>query len=100
MPISTGFALNTRFLTDNPFIEPIEVRAEVFYNSMWFDTGWNDQIGIKATYSSSQEDKVIVQSGLMGTIACGQESGNGSGLTYPTVVAAVKTRVIVTPLFR
>ena len=96
IPVPTTIVLGGRDLYDNPFCGPVEVKAEVEYNFTWGETGWNDQIGVVAhPYPTSPNDRLILQSGLMGFVACGREAGSPFGASFAAITTAPRARLVI-----
>jgi hypothetical protein len=96
LPVPSTLGQNQRYLVSNPYIEPVNVATEVYYNSTWGDPGWNDQIGVKGNiYPSEPMDKLVVQTGLMGVLTAGQESGSAFGSAFTTVTSPIRVRLTV-----
>ena len=93
LPVTLALAQNTRIVTSNPYIEDVDIKAEIKYQDTWVTTGWNDQIGVTGNLYPGDNTRLVIQSGLMGLLACGQESGSNSGLVHTTITSPVKTRL-------
>lgn len=101
LPLESLLAQNKRHILPNPYLEEVDIVPEVFHNETWGASGWNDQIGVAAhSYPMDPIDTLVVQSGLMGLIACGQESGSSFGLTFPTVTSPVRVRLHLKKRYR
>ncbi len=97
IPTTTPLILGGRDLYDNPFVSEVDVKAEVEYNFTWGESGWNDQIGVKAhPYPTNPRDKIILQCGLMGFLACGREAGSPFGASFAAITTAPRARMVVT----
>lgn len=96
IPATAGLILGGRDLYDNPFVSEVDVKAEVEYNFTWGDSGWNDQIGVKAhPYPTKPSDKIILQCGLMGFLACGREAGSPFGASFAAITTAPRARMVI-----
>lgn len=96
IPATSGLILGGRDLYDNPFVSAVDVKAEVEYNFTWGDSGWNDQIGVKAhPYPTNPSDKLILQCGLMGFLACGREAGSPFGASFAAITTAPRARMVI-----
>lgn len=96
IPAVSALILGGRDLYDNPFVSDVNVKAEIEYNFTWGESGWNDQIGVKAhPYPTNPRDKIILQCGLMGFLACGREAGSPFGASFAAITTAPRARMIV-----
>lgn len=96
IPATSTLILGGRDLYDNPFVSEVDVKAEIEYNFTWGESGWNDQIGVKAhPYPTNRRDKIILQCGLMGFLACGREAGSPFGASFAAITTAPRARMIV-----
>jgi len=96
IPVTESLTLGDRLLLINPFVAPVNVHAEVFYNNVWGNSHWNDQSGVSAdVHPPTPIDHLIVQTGLMGYLSSGRESGCAFGEIFDTVTVAPRIRVVV-----
>lgn len=96
---------NNRYVVDNPFgnenYEGCTVRAEVFTEGIWSDTGWGDDNNVNATgYGTrafSNLEGLVIQTGAAGVLF-GKSAGTGSGFDTDTstVYTSLQCRVVVT----
>ena len=98
-PYTNAIKLKTRTLIQNPFVSLCDTYAEVEYSltgstSSWGPTYWNDQIGIMATpLPTNPIDSCVLQTGLMGFLSCGNESGSPFGASFESVTNPDDIRV-------
>ena len=98
-PYTNAVRLKTRTLIQNPFVSLCDTYAEVEYSltgstSSWGPTYWNDQIGIMATpLPTNPIDTCVLQTGLMGFLSCGNESGSPFGASFESVTNPDDIRV-------
>jgi hypothetical protein len=96
IPATIPLMLGGRDLYYNPFMSPVTTQVEVEYNSTWGEPGWNDQIGVAARpHQTGPEERIILQAGLMGFLACGRESGSAFGANFQTVTTPIRARIVV-----
>lgn len=101
MAIPSLIAQNQRYLYVNPYIEPVNIATQVEHDSVWGYAGWNDQVGVEANlYPLDPLNKIVLQTGLFGLIASGQESGSSFGLTFPTVTSPIRARLHLSKRYR
>lgn len=96
IPATIPIILGGRDLYYNPFLGETDMYAEVEYNGNWGQTGWNDQIGVRAEpHQTGPLKRIILQSGLMGFLASGKESGSPFGASFPTVTTPLRARIVI-----
>jgi hypothetical protein len=95
---------NNRYVIDNPFgnenYEGCEVRAEIFHNGMWSETGWGDNTDISSNgygvAGFSNLEGLVIQTGVSAVLYTKAEGqGSGFGLLAATLLNS-PCRAIVT----
>jgi hypothetical protein len=86
---------NKRYIFSNPYYYHIEVIPEIRINDQWYDPYWNDQIGVRASYSYSELDNIVIQTGKLGLAMIPSSSGNGFNSLTETYTGSAKLRLII-----
>ena len=93
---------NNRYVVDNPFgnekYEDCDVRAEIFFNSMWSESNvWVDGTLARGVKGFSNQEGIAVQTGSQAVLQeQSSQSLNGFGSTGNTTPTSAPARVIVT----
>lgn len=96
LPVTEVLFPSSRFILNNPFLVDCEMKVEIYYNSKWGETYWNDQIGMMVSPNSvAPTEQIVLQCGQMGFLSSGRESGSSHGANFTTVTIPQKTRIVL-----